>query len=104
MKQLAELISVTVSATGHKQQATAAATAAFPVETGTATATTLRPNDGPRLKMEQQKFSMEEEDLDEWHKVYSSQVRIHGFAEELCFPHYHLQRHGAENHAKHRLA
>ena len=28
-------------------------------------------------------FSGEETDWDTWHKVYSSQARIHGFSEEL---------------------
>ena len=62
IKQLAELISVTVAATIQQQQATAAATAAYPPATKTATATTLSPDDGPRLKVEVHKFSAEEID------------------------------------------
>ena len=83
MEQLSELISVNVAATVQQQQATTAATVASPTATETPTTTTLSPNDDPRFKVELQKFSGEEEDWDEWHKVYSSQARILGFAEEL---------------------
>ena len=83
MKQLAELISVTVAATVQQQQAAAAATDAPPSATGTSPAKTLSPNDGPSLKVELHKFSGEEADWDESHKVYSSQARILGFAVEL---------------------
>ena len=83
MKQLVELISVTVAGTVQQQLAAAAATAASAAATGRATATTLSSNDGSRLKVELQKFSGEKEDWDEWHKMYSSQARILGFAEEL---------------------
>ena len=83
MKQLAELIFVTVAATVQKWQATATAFPASPAATGTPTATTLLPNDGPRLKVELTMFSGEETDWDTWHKVYSSQARIRGFSEEL---------------------
>ena len=62
MKQLAELISVTVAATVQQQQAAAAATAASPAATGTTTATTPSPNDGPMLKGELRKYSGEEVD------------------------------------------
>ena len=70
-------------ATIQKQQATATATAASPAATGTATARTLSPNDRLRLKVKLQTFSGEEADWVEWHKVYSSQARIRGFAKEL---------------------
>ena len=83
MKQLTELRSVIVATTVQKQQASTTATAASPAAMGTATARTLSPNDRPRLKVELQTFSGEEADWDEWHKVYSSQARIHGFAQEL---------------------
>ena len=83
MKQLAELISVTVAATVPQQQATVVATAASPAATVMATTTTLSPNDGSRLKVELQKLSGEEADWDDWHKVNSSQTRILGSTEEL---------------------
>ena len=83
MKQLAELISVTVPETGQQQQVAAAATAASAAATGTATATALSSNDGPRLKVELRKFSGKEADWDKWHKIYSLQAKILGFAEEL---------------------
>ena len=83
MNQLAKLISVAVAATVQQQQAAAGANAAPPAATGTATATTSSPNDGPRLKVTLRKFSGKEADWDEWHKVYSSQARILGFAKEL---------------------
>ena len=67
----------------QQQQVAAAATAASPAVTKTATATTPSPTDGSRLKVELRKFSGEEADCDEWHKMYSSQARILGFAEEL---------------------
>ena len=51
-KHLAELISVTVAATVHQQQATAAATAVSPAASGMATATTPSPKDGSVLKVE----------------------------------------------------
>ena len=84
MKQLVELISVTVAATVQQQQAAAAAIDAPPSATGTSTATMLSPNDGPSLKVELRKFSGEGADWDESHKVYSSQARILGFAGELA--------------------
>ena len=83
MKQLAELIFVPVAATVQKSQATATATPSSPAATGTPAAATLLPNDGPRLKVKLTMFSGEETDCDTWHKVYSSQARIHGFAKEL---------------------
>ena len=83
MNQLAELIFITVAATVQKQQATAAVTAASPTATGTPRATTLSPNDGPRLKVELKMFSGKEINWDKWHKVHLSQARINGFAEEM---------------------
>ena len=83
MNQLAKLISVTVAATVQQHQAAAGANAASPAATGTATAMTSSPNDGPRLKVKLQKLSGKEEDWDEWHKAYSSQARILDVAEEL---------------------
>ena len=83
MKQLTKLISIAVAAMIQQQQAAAEATAVSPAAIGMATATTPSSNDGPRLKVELRKFSGEEADWDEWYKVYSSQSRILGFAEEL---------------------
>ena len=65
MKQLTELISITVGATIQQQLVAPAATAASPAATGTATATTLLTNDGPKLKVELQELSGEEKDWDE---------------------------------------
>ena len=78
-----EFVSFTVAATVQKQQATASATTASLTATGTATATTLSLNDGPSLKVELRTFSGQEAHWDEWHKVYSSKIRIFGFADEL---------------------
>ena len=83
MKQLAELIFVIVAATVQKKQFTAAVTAASPTATGMARATTLSPNDSPRLKVELNMFSGKETNLDKWHKVQSSQAKINGFAEKM---------------------
>ena len=83
MKQLAELIFVTVAATEQKQQATAAVTAASPTATETARATTLSPNGSPRLKVELNMFSGKGANLDKWHKVHSSLAKINGFAEKM---------------------
>ena len=60
MNQLAKLISVAVAATVQQQQAAAGVNAAPPAATGTATATTSSPNDGPRLKVTLRKFSGKE--------------------------------------------
>ena len=60
-------ISITVAATVQQQQAATAASPA--VATGTATTTTPSPNVGPRLKVALRKFSGEEANWDEWHKV-----------------------------------
>ena len=62
MEHLAELISVTVAATVHQQQATAASTAVSPAGTRRAKATTPSPNNGPVLKVELRKSSGEEAD------------------------------------------
>ena len=80
IKQLTELISITMATTLQQQAAVAPSVPTPPAATSAAAP---QMSAGPKLQVDIQPFSGDEVAWDEWHKVYISQARILGFAGEL---------------------